>query len=309
VTVALGFVVAELRARVHLDAGSDYSLGTQGSAYGITFAKQALAGVPLTYELFDPQRLFPSLQKIAVLDAGPYAFRIPAALLFAVGFFVLARARASTIEGAPRRGLAAAAALGMGLALLPVPFIAASGKYQRELQWGWGYLPAFVQTFGVALAIAAGLRAIRMPTVPAALALFVVADLTAGTNAIVGEALGTETASLGVVERAFQRGLARDAPPGATIVLPRTLPWVCENPLCPDGLSPDYLLFGLTGRRYSTVAPDEIAYANITAFRLTYATNGKLARVELDRGGGAPSKASYEEHSSGTWSLQSIPNR
>jgi hypothetical protein len=314
ITLGLGGTSIWLRSRVHLDPTSDYSLGLQAGAYATTFAKQLLAGVPLTYEFFDPQRLFPSLQKIALLNAGPYAFRIPAALAFVAILVVLARfgGIARTANERPARQLGSAllgaALLGAGLAVLPVPLIAASAKYQRELAWGWGYLPAFVQAFGVALLLAVLVRAllvraVRMPLAVAALALFVAADLTAGSNAIVGEALGTETASRGVVERAFARGLGRDVPPGATIVLPN-LPWVCEEPLCPDGLRPGFLLYGLTGKRYTTVAPDDPAYANVTAFRLTYSAAARdAATVALARGGAAPSDVRYREFRNGAWSL------
>lgn len=303
-SLALAATSLWLRTQVRLDPGSDYSLNAHAAAYAPAFAKQLVAGLPLSYELFDPQRIFPSLRRIALLDAGPYAFRIPAALAFAVAVFALLGRRDAGTSGA-REGsrFGAATALGLGLAVLPVPLVAASVKYQRELEWGFGYLPAFVQIFGTALLLAVAARAAKIPRALLAAALFVVADLTAGTNAIVGQALQSETASRAVVERAFARGLARDVPPGATIVLPSDLPWVCEDPLCPDGLSPRYLIYGLTGRRYTTVAPQDAAYANVTAFRLTYAAEPAAVRVVLERRGAAPSAALYTEAASGTWSL------
>jgi hypothetical protein len=301
-TLGLGLASAYLRSRVAFAPDSDYRAGTQALAYGATFAKQAAAGIPLTYEFLDPQRLFPSLQKIALFDAGPYNFRIPAALAFAAALFAaLGRSATAAPNDDERARLGAAGMLGLGLAVLPVPLLAASAKYQRELAWGLGYLPVFVQTFGVALLCAVAMRATRAPRALVALVLFAIADLTSGTNAIVGEAVSAETASRGVVARAFARGLARGVPAGATIVLP-SLPWVCEDPLCPDGLSPAYLLYGLTGRRYATVAPGD-AYALPTAFRLGYASDPRAATVTLERDGAAPFRARYRETSSGAWSL------
>jgi hypothetical protein len=301
-TLALGGVSAWLRSRVEFAPGSDYRAGTQAAAYAATFVKQFVAGIPLTYEFFDPQRLFPSLQKIATLDAGPYAFRIPVALAFAVlAFVLLGRDRGASPHGGSHLG--AAAALGVGLAVLPVPLVAASGKYQRELAWGLGYLPVFMQTFGIALSLAVAVRAARLPRALVALGLFLIADLTSGTNAIVGEALHTETTSRAVVERAFARGLARDVPPGATIVLPSDLSWVCEDPLCPDGLTPAYLIYGATGRRYATAAPEDRAYAGASAFRLRYAAVPGAETVTLERGGAAASSARYRETASGAWTL------
>jgi hypothetical protein len=151
--------------------------------------------------------------------------------------------------------------------------------------------------------LAGAARAVKVSRALVALALFAIADLTAGTNAIAGTALRELTASQAVVERAFARGLARDVPPGATIVLPRDASWVCEDPDCPDGLAPTYLLYGLTGRRYLTVAPENRAYANVTAFRLTYATGPEAATVTLERGGAAPVVARYRERAGGAWSL------
>lgn len=323
VSAALAAASAWFRARIRYVAGSDYSAGTHPAAYATAFAKELLAGVPLTYELFNPQHIFPSLWRIAELAAGPYAFRIPLALAFAVLVWALLDrpAGAARFGGADPARLGAASALGAGLAVLPVPLIAASAKYQRELVWGFGYLPAFVQVFGVALLLAVLARATGAPRALIALGLFLLADLTAGTNAIVGAALQKATASQAVVERAFARGLARDAPPGATIVLPRDAAWACEDPLCPDGLSPTYLFYGLTGRRYVTVAADNRAYANATAFRLTFTAGRDTATVMLARGGAVPVVARYRELPSAlrpfdklraqddgvTWTLTSSP--
>ncbi len=310
VSAALAAGSAWLRARIRYVAGSDYSAGMHPGAYAAAFAKELLAGVPLTYELFNPQHIFPSLLQIAELAAGPYAFRIPLALAFAaLVWTLLGRPAGAARAGDDRARLGAAAALGAGLAVLPVPLIAASAKYQRELVWGLGYLPAFIQVFGVALLLAVPARACNAPRALVALGLFLVADLTAGTNAIVGEALLKVTASQAVVERAFARGLARDAPPGATIVLPRNAAWACEVPLCPDGLSPTYLFYGLTGRRYVTVAADNRAYANATAFRLTFTAGPDAAGVMLARGGAAPIVARYRELRSDLRQAQGAPRQ
>jgi hypothetical protein len=149
-------------------------------------------------------------------------------------------------------------------------------------------------------------RAANVPRALVATGLFLVADLTAGTNAIVGEALQNATASQAVVERALRRGLAAVAPPGATIVLPPNASWACELPLCPDGLSPTYLFYGLTGRRYVTVDADNRAYANATAFRLTFAAGAKTADVTLARGGPVPVVARYRELPGGAWSIDRV---
>jgi len=304
-SVALGAASAWLRAHVRFAGGSSYRAGTDPAAYATAFAKELIAGIPLTYELFDPQHLFPSLWQIARLDAGPYAFRIPVALAFALAVFALLSWRAGAARaGEGRARLGVAAALGAGLAVLPVPLIALSAKYQHELAWGLGYLPVFLQLFGVALLLATAACATNVARALVAVALFLVADLTAGTNAIVGEALQQATASQAIVARAFARGLARDVPPGATIVLPPDEIWVCEDPVCPDGLAPTYFLYGLTGRRYVTAAPGD-AYAKATAFRLTYRAGREAAVVTLERGGAAPLVARYRELESGAWSVKS----
>jgi hypothetical protein len=305
-TLALGGISAWLRARIRFSDASNYSAGTHPAAYAATFAKELIAGCPLVYEFFDPQRIFPDAWQIARLAAGPYAFRIPVALAFAVAVFALLR-RPAGPEHARDGRPGATAALGVGLAVLPVPLIAASAKYQRELVWGLGYLPVFIQIFGVALLLTVAARVAKVPRALVALGLFLVADLTAGTNAIVGEALHSATASQALVGRAFARGLARIAPPGATIVLPYDPSWVCENPLCPDGLAPTYFIYGLTGRRYVTVAPDDRAYANLTAFRLTYTAGPNASTVTLERAGAAPVVARYRELPGGTWSLSPSP--
>lgn len=48
--------------------------------------------------------------------------------------------------------------IGLAFWVLPAPIVALSGKYQRELTWGLGYLPAYVSAFGVIMLALVGLR-------------------------------------------------------------------------------------------------------------------------------------------------------
>lgn len=107
------------------------------------FFMQLSAAFPLNYLVFDPQRLF-----------HPFAWPgnegwVLASLVFlGTAGTILVSLRRARLDAADS---ALALFLGFALLLVPAAMIAVSTRYQKELQWGVGYLAVYMQYFGVAI--------------------------------------------------------------------------------------------------------------------------------------------------------------
>ena len=176
--------------------------------------------------------------------------------------------------------------LGFGLWLLPAPLVALSVKYQRELQWGIGYLPVLIEVFGVALLLTVGLVALlRMTTgAPARTALIVAAAILCGVAGAVTLADNRRLAreimpwrvSRAVVGRALARGLLAEVPDATTVGVGGDLPWLClAESGCPDDLDAGYFVYAEAGKQFrlTTLGAADAQWA------LRYGTAGSLAWV------------------------------
>jgi hypothetical protein len=254
-TIGIGLALASALARhvQHLAAGSPYGFVLSVPAIVRTSAIQIAAALPLSYVLFDPSGIFSrdSLRALQnSLPVQPLFF-----LAFAITAWVAARGAARAEVNAART-----AAIGLGLLVLPALPLALVAKYQHELRWGLGYLPVFVQIFGVALLLAVAFvqitRRFRHPAVAGALVfvLAVCATLTSAANVRLGRELQSSTMARASLERALDAGLLRALSDGASIHFAQPFDWVTPNGAGPDGLDMRGLFFAHGGRRVSVVA-------------------------------------------------------
>ncbi|MFB3893029.1 MAG: hypothetical protein ACE15C_13510 [Phycisphaerae bacterium] len=100
---------------------------------------QLTAALPLSYHLFDPSHLF---RGAGFGDIGPSA--ILPVIVFALAYWYLTGRMGAV---ATRQLLL----LGGALLLVPALMISMSSKYQEELEMGLGYVPVYVQYFGLAM--------------------------------------------------------------------------------------------------------------------------------------------------------------
>jgi hypothetical protein len=104
-----------------------------------SFVKQLSATMPLSYFIFDPAHLFRGVKQSGISVAA----MLPV-IAFASTYWYLTRRMA----GARNHKLLL---MGATLLFFPALMISLSLKYQHELQPGLGYLPVYVQYFGLAL--------------------------------------------------------------------------------------------------------------------------------------------------------------
>lgn len=118
-----------------------------------TFAKQVFAGLPLSYVFFRPQ-----IGSWGVL-ANPFVVNISfmpwVILLLLCGFvFIQLMSIERNNQGVfdSASNIKEALLVFLLIGIFPASVISFSSKYQAELVWGNGYLPVYIQYFGVATA-------------------------------------------------------------------------------------------------------------------------------------------------------------
>jgi len=181
-----------------------------------TFAKQLFSAIPLSYYASTP----------AIQDFFMWSDMFSSELLIAacaswglVWYTLWRQENAPRPENEPSAA-GTLAALGIVIWMAPSIPIALSAKYQRELQWGLGYLPTYVSAFGVDLVMLAGLAffssGLRTATRPAreafaigaALVGVAVTAITFNSNWIVVQKYAyAERFPRALIENALERGL------------------------------------------------------------------------------------------------------
>ncbi len=165
---ALAAVTAVLlRAHAAIAPSSAYAIGSNPLSYATALLQQLAAALPLSYYGWNPSGIFPRPPHLFDGSSG-YAFDWWVALFCAAVAFVLLRGVAQDAEAGSVWPLRRLLWLGLGLWLLPAPLVALSVKYQRELQWGIGYLPVLIEAFGVALVLTVTVAALLRAARPAA---------------------------------------------------------------------------------------------------------------------------------------------
>jgi hypothetical protein len=281
-----------LRAHAAIASSSAYAIGRSPVAYATALLQQLAAALPLSYYGWNPSGIFPRPPHL--FDGfGGYAFDWWVALFCAAVAFVLVRGVAQDAARDTAWPLRRLLWLGLGLWLLPAPLVALSVKYQRELQWGIGYLPVLIEVFGVALvltvATAALLRAARPPGRVAAVAAIALAcgfagAVTLADNQRLARELLPWRVSRAVVGAALARGVVRAVPDGTTVGMGGDLPWLClAESGCPDDLDSGYFVYAKSGKQLqlTTLGAADAAWA------LRYGATPRVAWVAAARRDGA----------------------
>jgi hypothetical protein len=234
--------VAGLRYPVHLKDDNPYKPNLEPAAVVQTTLRQASAALPVSYALLSEHRdgYFSARRVVGRWDnwaIGIAAGAITLALLRRTGKNQTAPT-SPRVAQEPQLGLLLA--VGLLLFVLPGVPIALSPKYQTIVKLGLGYLPVYLQYFGTALLGVAGLLWL-MRTFPRRkslwgtsllLANLSVALITFDTNRNVVDTFNADAylCQRRILEAAFQAGLCDRIPEGATLMLTKFHPWLCDGP-------------------------------------------------------------------------------
>jgi hypothetical protein len=233
------------------------------SLYALSFAplpvlrtglEQIVAAFPLVYWAADPNGIFGRVNFDDFLRNAPLDPLVGAT--FAVAAWLAMRQAASE-----RIRLGPLCAVGALVIVLPALPVAILTKYQHELRPGWGYLPVFVEYFGVALLIAAGIlalqrtRARRMATIVCALGVGLIAAMTQATNVHVARALAPQRDAQLALQSDLQRGLLRGIPDGASVTFEPPVSWIADDGDGPEGISSSGLFYAYAHARVRLLPP------------------------------------------------------
>jgi hypothetical protein len=228
--VPILLTLGSLLIRSHqTDANQPYAIKSDIAGIADTFAKQAIAALPCSSAALDH-----TVPLASVFSWNTFAHYFAVLGLAALLFGLLAgrlirRAREGGL------GLRGWAALGLLLAVLPIPMLSLASKYQGAFDYGFGYLPVYIEYFGVALLMAVGVAAFgrlgwRLPAGLLALAValpcaaFTVFDYAGNIEVV-------HTLSVPIlhprceVEEVLDAGLLHRVKAGDALVIDRLFPW------------------------------------------------------------------------------------
>lgn len=203
------------------------SLNPSPAAWAATFAKQVFAALPLSY----------FLSTDALADSWQHArmYFFNDLVVVCVAWVILwCFASETAFDGEHAESDSAVGALlllGSLFWLLPGVLVSFSGKYQRELTWGLGYLPVYVSSFGTAMlvlaAIVAAYRAVerfngfgrQIVVVSFALTGVIVCGITYNSNRMVIQRYNyVEHYHRALIRDAMRGGLMSSVPDGSYLV-------------------------------------------------------------------------------------------
>lgn len=205
------------------------------------FLKQISGSLPLSYYFFTQKAgFFPFINKLDYLVSAAY---------FLFGFILLSKTKI--------KNPFPIMVVGLFIAIIPALPIAFSLRYQREVAWGVGYLPVYIQYFGICLFLLgivkffinqAKNKVIRILMIGLfSLALAVSAFINLQINKIVVEDLNAGFKyPRDLVEKALENDLLSDVKTGSTIISLNAGFW-----------DTDSFYYGLTGKKRSIVSIDQ----------------------------------------------------
>jgi hypothetical protein len=244
VAATLALLELGLHVSAKLPPDALYAVNPDPALFFKTAFYQITAALPFAYWLVDPLRFFP-------------VFAIDAFIGFAaVGWFALRAVERS----APKRLPVATGILSAILPALPVALLV---KYQHELRLGIGYLPVFMQTFGVALLLAsAGTAAVRTrfgggARIVAALVLGIFAAGAYASNVQLVREQEAAQAARASFDGDLANGFLSKVPDGSTVTIPKIFDWIAYDDSGPDGISTRGLLYQYAGKRADLEAPGD----------------------------------------------------
>jgi hypothetical protein len=258
--LAVACVLTTVASRaLYLSASSEYQVSTNVPAFFTTFLWQTTAAFPLSYYLADPAWLF--TERLVQWRTLSTFFGSAASVLIFTG------ALAAAYRGLPGRPANAGSPvplptrflvlLGLGLIVLPAVLVSVSIKYQKVIEPGKGYIPVYIESYGVALLLATTIWGIFSRLLARGRGLgwcrivvaCLIAAVTAGTyraNARVAQAIVTPPGFPGHnpatdvvlgcfhyhrlnLEAALRAGLVEDVPDGSIVYLAHEYPWWYER--------------------------------------------------------------------------------
>ena len=240
-----------VKSTAHMQADADYSLSLNLSALLVTFAKQALAGVPFSYVVIDPSNMF--AHGVSVFGALP--------LWVTVAIFALASVATWTVGALIDRaaidqgGIRPLVAVGLLLWLTPAVLVASSARYQRELVFGLGHAPVYIEYFGVSMLVVAAVSyaLVRWGVPPwharllASLVFGLAASVTYASNLAVISTSVADKEGLLNMDAALASGLMSEVPSGSDLFVDLTIP--AHRYLDGSAADAKYYYFLKTGKR------------------------------------------------------------
>jgi hypothetical protein len=240
-----------------------YRVSTNVPAFFTTLLWQTSAALPLSYFLTDPASLFPAPWRLGALARF---VRSASGLLIFAG--VLTGAYLSLRRGPAGGGQPLAhrtrllLLLGLGFLVLPALLVSTSVRYQNEIAPGKGYIPVYIESYGVALLLSAAVwpalvqrsgGSLRLPRAQLLISCVaaVVAALTFQANVRVAEAITKPPGSPGFnpgagavlgcyhrqrlnLEAASHAGLLDEVPDRSIVYLANEYHWWYERHHAPS---------------------------------------------------------------------------
>jgi len=274
IAAALGVCELVLHGRAKLAPDALYAVNVDPVAILKTAFYQLSAALPFAYWLADPLRSFP---------------------VFAIGAFAGFAAVSWFALGAVERSISERLPLWTGIfsATLPAIPVALLVKYQHELRLGIGYLPVFLQTFGVALLLASAATAAvfsrfgRGARIAAALLCGILGAGAYASNVQLVRAQEPARVARTAFERDLANGLVKDVPDGSTIAVPKIFDWLDYDDSGPDGISTRGLLYQYAAKRGDLEAPGDqrarytLEYASASDKWVLFTSLRKLSVTKL----------------------------
>ncbi len=217
---------------------------------------QTTAALPLSYLVLNPSKIFLPPWHGFGIHYGILIF----ALAALCAFVALPKERLVLSATAKKK----ATTLGVLLVILPALEIPALVKYQNELQLGLGYLPVFLEYFGVGILVAVGLTSLTFdrPQRVGAIALFaIVVTLSSGANRKLAEILAPPyLTSRESFQRAVAAGMLDAIPSGSTLAITPDLPWVCTDGTCIDDMQTSDAILAISSKTVVVRTPETAAF-------------------------------------------------
>jgi hypothetical protein len=230
VLMSAATILAQLyvKSSAHTQADADYNLRFNLGDLTRTFFEQAIAAVPTSYLVIDPANLY----------GHGFALFAHVPVWIGIAIFALVTGTVWMLSGAfdraavpDKRTILTLVITGLVLWLTPALLVASSARYQRELTFGLGHVPVYIEYFGVTLLIIAiGALAVGRLGVPGrnarvtlAVILGVIATSTYASNAVVIAMTAPDKEGLLNISAALRAGLLDGVPSKADLYLDQAI--------------------------------------------------------------------------------------
>lgn len=241
-----------LRTLAHVSANVGYATNFSIAAVARTAAVQIVSAMPLSYWFIDPLVIFRLRPAFFLETPGSLPPSIVFPLFAIAAWFAVDRARLTV----GIRAWMLCGSVVLVVAALPIAFVV---KYQSELRLGLGYLPVFLEAFGVALVMAALTIALasqrRVVQVPLVILVALIGTLTQTANARLATELQPSRVARMALERQLSEGLFARFRDCRAVAISRAFDWIAWGDQGPDGIATRGMLYAYGKQRATLVAP------------------------------------------------------